>query len=493
MQELRPHLTRTPIAAVRQTLGLAADASDAFAVSGLSLDTRLVQEGDLFAALPGERTHGARFAAAAIDAGARAVLTDAAGASLIGDTQVPILVVEDPRARLGVLARLLYPGPRPTLIGVTGTNGKTTTTHCIEAAAVDAGIATAIVGTLGVRFGALHAYSGRTTPEAPSLHATLASFAESGAGLAAMEVSSHALALHRVDGLRFAVALFLGLSQDHLDFHPTMDDYFATKARLFTEDLADRAIVSVDDSWGRRLVEQTSLPVTTFSTTDSADWTASAIHSDAAGHTRFTAHRHDIEVPVHLPMPGGFNVSNALAALAALHAIGVDPRDAAPGLAEVRVPGRFEFVPNERGIAAYVDYAHTPDAVERVLAVARAATRGRLITVLGCGGDRDPAKRPLMGAAAARISDVVFVTDDNPRSEDPAAIRSQMLAGAPGSPHVREVGDRADAIRQAVAAATLGDCVMVLGKGHETGQEIAGVVHPFDDREELGRALDVSA
>ncbi len=488
MTELRPQPRPVRLTDVASVLGLPPLAGT---VTGVALDTRLVQPGDLFAALPGAHTHGARFAATAIASGAVAVLTDPDGAALLGTVPVPLLVVDDPRAHLGAVARAVYAGPRPQLVGVTGTNGKTTTTHCIAAAAAAAGLPTAVVGTLGVRFGDRTAYSGRTTPEATSLHAALAACAEAGAAAAAMEVSSHALALHRVDGLQFSVAAFLNLTQDHLDFHGTMEAYFEAKASLFAPERSAAAVIDIDDPWGRQLRERISIPVTTVG--DGGDWWAADVRVRDDGGSSFTAHGPRGALPVVMPLPGDFNISNALVALACLDAIGCDPADAARGIADVSVPGRFERVANDRGIAAFVDYAHTPDAVDRVLRVARAATRGRLVAVLGCGGDRDAAKRPHMAAAAAAVADLVIVTDDNPRSEDPAAIRRAMLDGVRGAAHVREVGDRAEAITAAVAAAGTGDCVMVLGKGHETGQEIAGVVHPFDDRVALRQALGVDA
>lgn len=489
MSELRPRPVEVPLATICHHLRIPAVGGR---VSGLTLDTRRVQPGDLFAALPGANAHGAQFAAAAVAAGAVALITDPAGAALLSDLGVPVLVIDDPRGRLGEIALLVYPQQRPRLIGVTGTNGKTTTTHFIAATAEAIGVPTAVIGTLGIRFRALHDYSGRTTPEAPSLHAALASLGEAGADLVAMEVSSHALSLNRVDGLVFDVAVFLGLSQDHLDFHPSMDDYFAAKQKLFQTSRARQAVINTDDAWGRRLAAQSPVPHVTYSITGPADWTARDVITDAVGCTHFTALGPKAAVPVVLSMPGGFNVANALASLACADALGLDVAVAAAGLAHVSVPGRFERVANDRGIGAYVDYAHTPDAVTRVLDVARAATRGRLITVLGCGGDRDAGKRPLMGAAAAQESDVVIVTDDNPRSEDPARIRRAVLDGAGTSAGVHEIGDRAAAIRFAVECAEPGDCVMVLGKGHETGQEIGGVLHPFDDRIELRRALGAS-
>ena len=483
---LRPTPRATELADICALLGIEPIVG---VVSGVTLDSRSVAPGDLYAALPGAITHGARFAAQAVAAGATAVLTDPAGTTLLdADLQAPVLVVPEPRAVLGVIAARVYDGARPLLVGITGTNGKTTTTHCVRAIAAAAGTPCALIGTLGVAFGDLHAYSGRTTPEAPEVHATLAALAEAGASVVAMEVSSHALALHRVDAVVYDVAVFLNLTQDHLDYHGTMDAYFAAKAQLFTPAHARSAVINIDDPWGRTLAANIAIPFVTFGA-EGADWTATDVRRGDAGRTRFTAHGPDIDVEVTLSMPGDFNVSNALAALAAAGQVGIDLAVGVHGLATVSVPGRLEYIDNTRGIAAYADYAHTPDAVDRVLRVARTASTGRVIAVLGCGGDRDPLKRPLMGEAASRLADVVIVTDDNPRSECAEDIRSAVIAGATGPAELHEVGDRAEAIAQAVALATAGDCVIVLGKGHETGQEIAGVMHPFDDREELRRAM----
>lgn len=486
MAELRPAHRSVELAAVCRALHVP---SKPGSVTGLTLDSRAVVPGDLYAALPGAHTHGATFAAQAVAAGAQAIVTDFEGAAIIGDVDVPVLTVPLPREVLGALAAVVYNGARPRLVGVTGTNGKTTTTHCIAAVADAAGAPTAVIGTLGVRFRELNAYSGRTTPEAPAVHATLQCVAEAGADVAAMEVSSHALELHRVDGLRFDVAVFLGLTQDHLDFHGSMEAYFAAKSRLFEPGRSARAVINVDDDWGRRLAAGTHIETVTYGVSGAADWTARDIVVGTDGRTQFTAVGPGRTLAVSMSMPGGFNVANALAALAVGDGLGLELERGVHGLADVHVPGRFEYIANDRGIAAYADYAHTPDAVERVLAVARGATRGRLIAVLGCGGDRDPLKRPLMGAAAAAAADLVIITDDNPRSEDPASIRAAMLAGIADRMHVEEIGDRASAISRAVKLAHPGDCIMVLGKGHETGQEVAGVMHPFDDRDVLREAM----
>lgn len=486
MFELRPARQATPLADICRILRLPAQQGT---VTGLCLDSRVIQPGDMYAALPGEHTHGAKFVKQAIAAGATAVVTDFDGAALLEQADVPVLVVPYPREALGALAQRIFGGARPQLVGVTGTNGKTTTTHFIAAVAESADVPSAILGTLGIRYRDLSVYSGRTTPEAPALHAALQTVAEHGAQLAAMEVSSHALALHRIDGVRFDVAVFLGLTQDHLDFHGSMEEYFKAKARLFDPQIARRGVINVDDDWGRRLASETIIEHVTYSMSGDADWTARDVES-TSGRTSFIAVGPEITLPVTLALPGGFNVANALAALATAHALGMDLGRAAIGLSTVQVPGRFESIPNTRGIAAYADYAHTPDAVARVLAVARTATQGRLLAVLGCGGDRDPSKRPLMGAAAAAGADLVIVTDDNPRSEDPATIRAAVLHGITDMSRVQEIGDRAAAIARAVEIAEPGDCIMVLGKGHEIGQEIAGVTHPFDDREVLREKLN---
>jgi UDP-N-acetylmuramoyl-L-alanyl-D-glutamate--2,6-diaminopimelate ligase len=351
-----------------------------------------------------------------------------------------------------------------------------------------------VIGTIGTRIDGEPLPSALTTPEAPDLQALLAVMLEAGVAAAAMEVSSHALALGRVSGTRFAVGAFTNLSQDHLDFHPDMEDYFATKARLF-DGRARHAVVCVDDAWGARLAAATPGVVTVAAGTERADWTAVDITADPAGGQRFTALGPAGPVPVAMRLPGAFNVANALVALACLDAVGVPPPVAAAAFADLAVPGRMQRVDAGQPWLAVVDYAHKPAAVAALLDTLRAQVPGRLLTVLGCGGDRDRAKRPLMGAAAAARSALLVVTDDNPRTEDPAAIRAAMLDGAvaePGHGEVREIGDRRAAIAAAVAEARPGDAVVVAGKGHETGQEIDGRKHPFDDAAELAAAIEAA-
>ncbi|PSL58032.1 UDP-N-acetylmuramoylalanyl-D-glutamate--2,6-diaminopimelate ligase [Saccharothrix carnea] len=460
-------------------------------VSGVTLRAQHVRPGDLFAALPGTRVHGADFAAQAVEHGAVAVLTDAAGAEKVHG--VPVLVHADPRAVLGRLAARVYGDPSTKLAvwGVTGTSGKTTTSYMVESALRAAGRATGLIGTVETRVAGRRLDSALTTPEAPDLQALLAVMVECGTTDVVMEVSSHALRLGRVGGVGFAVGAFTNLSQDHLDFHPDMEDYFRTKAELF-DGRARTEVVCVDGEWGPRLVEDATI---TVATTKPAHWTATDATVSATGEQSFTAHGPDgVTLDVRLSLPGDFNVANALLAIACLRTQDV-PLDAIrEGLANVQVPGRMQRVDEGQDFTAVVDYSHKPAAVALALQAVRARATGRVITVLGCGGDRDTAKRPLMGEEAARRSDVLVVTDDNPRSEDPAQIRAAMLHGALSVPddergEVVEIGDRRRAIEHAVSLAHAGDVVVVAGKGHETGQEVAGVVHPFSDVDALTEAI----
>jgi UDP-N-acetylmuramoyl-L-alanyl-D-glutamate--2,6-diaminopimelate ligase len=467
-------------------------------VTGVTLDSRDVRPGDLYAALPGSRAHGADFAAAAAAAGAVAVLTDPAGAARALAAGLPALVVDLPRDRLGEVAALVYgrPAERLLLVGVTGTNGKTTTAFLLEAGLRAAGHRTGLVGTVETRVAGEVLPSERTTPEAPDVQALLALMVERGCTAAAMEVSSHALALGRVDGTVFDVAVFTNLSQDHLDFHATIEDYYGAKATLFTPARSRTAVVCVDGPSGRRLAGEATVPVTTYTATAGpADWRASGLHLDAEG-ARFVVEGPAGErAPARVRLAGGFNVANALGAVVALVTAGLPLAAAVAGVGAVEgVPGRMERVDAGQPFLALVDYAHTPEAVETLLAAVRAVTAGRVVVVLGCGGDRDPFKRPLMGAAAVLGADVAVLTNDNPRSEDPARIIEAMLEGAravapDAADRVVVEPDRAVAIALAVARARPGDAVVVAGKGHEQGQEQAGVVRAFDDRVELRRAL----
>nr|WP_196791048.1 UDP-N-acetylmuramoyl-L-alanyl-D-glutamate--2,6-diaminopimelate ligase [Motilibacter aurantiacus] len=469
-------------------------------VSGVTLRSGDVRPGDLYAALPGTAHHGAEFAQAAVAAGAVAVLSDAEGAARLEGLGVPVLAVDAPRPVLGEAAALVYGEPAEglLLLGVTGTSGKTTTAYLLEAGLRAAGHVTGLIGTVETRIGDEALASTLTTPEAPDLQALFAVMRERGVTAVAMEVSSHALSLGRVDGTVFDVAAFTNLGRDHLDFHPDLESYFQAKASLFTPRRARAAVVNIDGEHGVRLAElaaQAGLPVSTVATGGAdADWRAADVEVGPEG-SRLRAVGPDVQAGLAVGLPGAYNVANGLLALAVLAAAGVEPEAAAPALADVRVPGRMERVPDGgTGIVGVVDYAHKPDAVAAALAAVRPAVTGRVLVVLGAGGDRDREKRPLMGEAAARRADVLVVTDDNPRSERPGDIRAAVLDGARGVPLARravvlELGDRRRAIRAAVGMAAAGDAVVVLGKGHERGQSAGGTVTPFDDREELTAAL----
>ncbi len=468
------------------------------AVTGVTMSSQRVQPGDLFAAPAGATTHGATFAAQAVSSGAVAVLTDAHGADLCDGIDVPVLVVDNPRRVLGRLAARVYgaPAERLRLVAVTGTQGKTTTTRLAEAALTGVGTRAAVIGTVGTRVNGEDVKTSLTTPEAPDLHGLFAAMVEQDVEACAMEVSSHALVMGRVDGVVFDVACFTNLGRDHLDFHADVEEYFAAKASLFTPQRARLGLVNLDDEYGRRLVAEASIPVRTFSSAgNAADWQATDIVLQPGGST-FTVHTPGGDTfAARVPLTGDYNVSNALCAIAAMGEAGLDPREVARGMAESGgVPGRLEQVDVGQPFLAVVDYAHKPDAVTAALNALRPQTDGRLIIVIGAGGDRDPGKRPLMGERAARLADVLVVTDDNPRSEDPAVVRAAVLAGAETvdeqqRAEVHEVGDRRAAIRLAVSLAGEGDVLIVAGKGHETGQEVQGTVHPFDDRAVLREEL----
>jgi UDP-N-acetylmuramoyl-L-alanyl-D-glutamate--2,6-diaminopimelate ligase len=499
------------------TTGPSHSPNDLGFLSGLTLDSRSVEPGDLYVALPGAHVHGAAFCADAVAAGAVAVLTDPDGRSRAVASGVPVFVLADPRGRLGEIACWVYgnPSSRLRLIGVTGTSGKTTSTYLIEAGLRAAGHRTGLVGGVELRVGEERLASSLTTPEAPDLQALFAVMAERGVTAAAMEVSSHSLALGRVAGTSFDVAVFTNLSQDHLDFHADLEDYFRAKASLFMPPEPSRGglggasprastaigVVNIDDKYGRRLAATAPVPVTTFSAAGNrdADWRAADVRPGADGSTFRLIGPGGIEADSSVGLAGVFNVSNAVGALVALVEAGIRLEDAVAGVAACPgVPGRLERVPAPApalGVTAFVDYSHKPGAVEAVLRSLRPVTQGNLIIVLGCGGDRDRAKRPMMGAAAASLADVAILTSDNPRSEDPLEILAAMLGGVLTVPR-EERGrviiepDRAAAIAQAVALASPGDVIVVAGKGHETGQYVAGSVLPFDDRKVTAEALE---
>ena len=515
---IRPRrLAPRPLSGLAELLGVGRteEIQNGFGIlSGVTLDSRAVRPGDLYAALPGTRTHGAAYSDQAVAAGAVAILTDPDGRDHAARTGVPVFVVSNPRERLGDVSCWIYgdPSHRMTMIGVTGTSGKTTTSYLCEAGLRAAGHTTGLVGGVEIKIGQELVKASLTTPEAPDLQALLAVMAERGVTAAAMEVSSHSLALGRVAGTRYDVAVFTNLSQDHLDFHAGFEDYFRAKAKLFTPAYSAVGVVNVADRYGRRLVAEATVPVTTFCADagsgayPQAEWRAADVRCGADGSTFRVIGPGGVEADASVTLPGAFNVANALGAIVALVEAGADLADAVSGVAACPgVPGRLQRVVLPPGGTtpgpevrwppdAFVDYSHKPGAVEAVLTALRPVTSGELIVVLGCGGDRDRGKRPLMGAAAARLADVAILTSDNPRSEDPLGILDEMLHGVLGVPHGERARliiepDRAAAIDLAVAMAGKGDVVLVAGKGHETGQYVGGTVLPFDDTEVTAAAL----
>lgn len=461
-------------------------------ITGISQSSKDVIEGDLFIALPGEKFHGATFVNDAIAKGAAAVLTDNAGAAMI--TGVPVLIVDNPRRAAGIISAWFYSEPMRDLysVGVTGTNGKTTVTTILHQIMQAAGRESGLIGTVETRIGSEVLSSKRTTPESSDLQALSATMRERHMRNLVMEVSSHAITLERIRGSHFAVVGFTNLSQDHLDFHKSMEEYFLAKSKLFTHEYADLAVINIDDSFGARLVTMTELPVVTLSRTDTkANWHFASITRDYIGASVAIRGSGGILIEGKTILHGGFNYDNLLMAVAIATESGVDPIDIAAIMPSLTgAAGRLESVRLGQNFTALVDYAHSPDAVARVLETAHEITNGSVIAVLGCGGDRDSSKRSLMGIALHDGADIAIFTSDNPRSEKPEDILVQMVLDIDVQAPNEVILDRAQAIRTAVNHAKEGDLVIVLGKGHEKGQEISGEVHPFDDRIELARAIE---
>ncbi|HJV04963.1 MAG TPA: UDP-N-acetylmuramoyl-L-alanyl-D-glutamate--2,6-diaminopimelate ligase [Actinomycetota bacterium] len=448
----------------------------AVAVSGIDYRSSEAERGSVFFAVPGARADGHDFAAEAVRRGAGVVVVER---SLPLPAEVTQVIVPSVREAMGPMAAVFYgrPAERLLMVGVTGTNGKTTTTYLLDGIFREAGLTPSVIGTTGVRIDGRPMAIDRTTPEAPDLHRLLARMVDEGVRAVAMEVSSHGLDQHRVGGARFDCAVFTNLSQDHLDYHGDLQAYFEAKARLFDPSLANRAAINHDSPEGRRLVGR--IPTLTYGLEPGAELRAEDVVVQSDG-VRFRAD--GLSVRSHLR--GGFSVHNCLAALAAGRQVGIPDDAAVRGIAALRgVPGRMEPVDVGQEFQVLVDYAHTPDSVENVLRAARPLTEGRVIVVLGCGGDRDRGKRPLMGEAATRLAYLTVITSDNPRSEDPLAIIGEIEPGARrgGGEFVVE-SDRRAAIRLALERAAPGDVVVIAGKGHETGQEFADRTIPFDDR-----------
>ena len=461
-------------------------------VTGLTLSSKDVQEGDLFIALPGENAHGADFAADAIARGAVAVLTDLSGSTKIHG--VPVIISDNPRRAAGVISAWFYSEPMRDLysVGVTGTNGKTTVTTLLHQIMSAAGRESGLIGTVETRIGSETLGSKRTTPESSDLQALSAVMRERHMRNLVMEVSSHAISLERIRGSHFAVVGFTNLSQDHLDFHKTMQDYFAAKSKLFTFEFADLAVINIDDAYGLKLAAQTELPVMSVSRhNQSATWHYVSIAHDYSGAHVAIRGSGGILIEGKVQLHGGYNYDNLLMAVAIANESGIDPIDIAAILPHLTgAAGRMESVRLGQNFTALVDYAHSPDAVARVLETAHEITDGRVIAVLGCGGDRDRAKRPLMGKALHDGADVAFFTSDNPRSEKPEEILIQMTLDLNIQEPSAVIQDRSLAIKAAVNQAQEGDLVVILGKGHEKGQEVNGKIEPFDDLVELARAIE---
>jgi len=464
-------------------------------VESIAYDSRRVQRNGLFVALRGEKNDGHEFTGQAIEKGASVIVAEREEKN----PRVTCLVVENTRSALADLAATFYgqPARRLKLAAVTGTNGKTTTTFLIKHICEKAGLRCGLIGTVRYEIGERVLPAARTTPESLDLQELLAQMANASCRAAAMEVSSHALAQERIRGLEWDVAVFTNLTQDHLDYHGTMENYFESKAKLFTQ-LAQQqkkrepvAVVNMDDRYGEQLLDKIDkkISVITFGMGVRADFRASNYRMEFGG-TSYQLDARGKSYLVRVPLIGRFNVANSMAALAAANALGLNLREAVLSLGKSpQVPGRLEMVPAKRQFQVFVDYAHTPDALVNVLKTLRELEPGRLITVFGCGGDRDRQKRPLMGRIADQNADYSIITSDNPRKEDPNAIISEIEKGF-GSDRYEKVAERAEAIARAIALAQPRDIILIAGKGHETYQEFADHTVPFDDIQVARRAIE---
>ncbi len=461
--------------------------------SGVCSDSRSITPGDLFFALPGAKNHGIAFLKIALERGARAVITDSEGAGLASQISpsTPLLVVPKPRSICAGAASWFYGEPSKSLFvgGVTGTNGKTTTTYLLNQVWQLAGMNSGLIGTVGIKFGEFDLPATHTTPGSDELQSLLAAMKEEGVRAVAMEVSSHALDQERVASTHFSVAGFTNLTQDHLDYHGTMSNYFQAKSRLFTHDLSDLGIICIDGQYGKRLFESAKIPKKSISIEGKADWYFERIEPTKNGFGILVRGTDGISIENHFNLIGRHNLENLLLAISMAFESGVDPLVIAEALPKLTgAPGRLERVKSDKYLAL-VDYAHTPDAVSRALLAVKKQGK-RVIAVLGCGGDRDVSKRPLMGKALNEGCDVPIFTSDNPRSEDPGKILAEMTSSLKLKASAEVIVDRADAIKRAVEIAEPGDLILVLGKGHETGQEINGVKIPFNDRAILQEAIE---
>ena len=461
-------------------------------ISGVSINAGEVKSGDLFIALPGANTHGMKFIDQAISNGAVAVLSDRKI-----DCAIPVFVDQTPRNLVGPISDWFYNNPFSQLVavGVTGTNGKTTTTNLVKQLWDLNGIHSGLIGTLGVEIGREKIAGVRTTPEADELQALAAVMVERGSTHLAMEVSSIAIDQFRVTSSKYKVAAFSNLTQDHLDYHKSMDEYFNAKAKLFTSEYAQTAVINIDDSYGKKLFEISKLSKKSVSRNDrNADWYYSKIDSLSDGYEIEISDKNGQLISGHYPLIGEHNLDNLLLAIASVSICGLTHTQISNSINKLRsVPGRLEIISGGQSFSAVVDYAHTPDAVSRVLKSARSFTSGRVIGILGCGGDRDKSKRSPMGQALFAGSDLAIFTSDNPRNEKADEILSEMTDGIALAEKGFVFVDRKEAIDFAVKMAKSGDCIMLMGKGHESGQEINGVITPFDDRIELLNSIRQAA
>jgi UDP-N-acetylmuramoyl-L-alanyl-D-glutamate--2,6-diaminopimelate ligase len=490
MASLRPKTDPVALAALKTVITNLEINTDV-AVTGITADSTDVHAGDLFVALPGEKTHGATFAAQVVNKGASAVLTDQQGSQIIADsTDVPVIIMESLRENLGLISSLIYQNPSKKLkvFGITGTNGKTTTSWLLHQGLEAAGIKTGLLGTAGIKIGNIEISSERTTPEAPQLQALLALAVEQDLSAVVMEISSHALAMHRADGIWFEAVGFTNLSHDHLDFHGDMETYFQVKKRLFTKEFSKFAAISLADAWGQRLASECEIDKTTVGTKEYANWILHDV-SPALGHVDFnvfTPLKNDLEIK--LEFAGAFNAFNATLSLAMTSQLNLNREAFIEGIRKAHIPGRMEPILVPGRALAVVDYAHTPDAISAVIETLRSQTHGRVIAVLGAGGNRDSQKRKMMGTAVSS-ADLIVVTDDNPRDEDPANIRSTLISGIADKSKVIEIADRKEAIFYAAANSNESDTIVVLGKGHEDYQETKGTRTRFLDSEVTLQAL----
>ena len=460
-------------------------------ITGVKLNAQSVKRGDLFIALPGNKNHGLDFANQAIENGAAAILSDRAQQEV--DVKVPHFVTPNPRSLVGEISAWFYGSPFQSLVavGITGTNGKTTTSNLVKQLWQLAGISSGVIGTLGIEVGSVKYESSRTTPEASDLQSIAAMMVEKKITHLAMEVSSHALDLGRVNGAHFQVVAFSNLTQDHLDFHGDMESYYLAKAKLFSGKLSDKAVVNIDDPYGKRLHSEIKSSVITVSRQNKeADWSYSSYKSEEDGYKVSICHKGEKVIDCDYKLLGDYNLDNLLLAVAIAFETGLTTSQIEQVIPSLQsISGRLEKLDLGQNFNAIIDYAHTPDAVDRVLKTAQLFTSGKVIAVLGCGGDRDQSKRAIMGASLLNGSDVSIFTSDNPRGESAEAILLQMVGNNEVKSPNQVITDRKEAIAYAVSVAEQGDTLLLLGKGHETGQEINGQIYPFDDFLELENAI----